>query len=282
MLMAGSYHGSHNVSIVGFRGAAAARRGGVPEGTVADTVIARFNDLTSVEEAFAAHGSSLAAVIVEPQQRSLDPTPEFLPALRRLCSSHGAILIFDEVLTGFRLAFGGAQEYYGVEPDLVCYGKIVGGGFPLSAVCGRREIMDLTDPARPADESFVHVSGTLSGNPVSAVAGLATLSELQRPGAYERLHALGRRLRAGLEAQLRRLGITAAVTGSGPIAALRFSDAPARDRALKTALTREMILRGVFVQLATRFYVSLAHGEEEVDAAVETFGQALPAAVASV
>lgn len=284
MVFAGSYHGSHDVSIVGLRGAGDARRGGVPVATVDDTVIARFNDIAGVEDAFARHDEALAAVIVEPQQRSLDPTPDFLPALRRLCSAHGTVLIFDEVLTGFRLAFGGAQEYYGVEPDMVCYGKIVGGGFPLSAVCGRRDIMELADPTRSPEEGFVHVSGTLSGNPISAVAGLATLSELDRPGVYERLHELGRRLREGLADQLRRRGLPGRVLGSGPIAAVRFTDgsSPVAEPAMRTAVTREMILRGIFVQLATRFYVSLAHSEQDIDAAGETFGEALPAAVAGL
>jgi len=283
MVFAGSYHGSHDVSIVGFRGAVAAARGGVPSATAQTTVVARFNDLSSVEEAFARYGDSLAGVIVEPQQRSVDPTAEFLPGLRRLCSAHGAVLIFDEVLTGFRLAFGGAREYYGVEPDIVCYGKILGGGFPLSAVCGRREIMELADPAGARAPDFVHISGTLSGNPVSAAAGLATLAELEAPGVYDRLHDLGRRLRDALAQQMTAHGVEGSVLGSGPIAAVEFGDAagPGSGCAMKTAVTREMIHRGVLVQLATRFYVSLAHREDEIDLAGEVFGKALTATVQS-
>lgn len=281
LLFAGSYHGSHDHSIIGHRGAAKAQGGGVPASVIQDTVIANFNDIASVEAAFAAHGESLAAVLVEPQQRSLDPIPDFLPRLTEVCRGAGAVLIFDEVLTGFRLACGGAQEYYGVEPDLVCYGKIVGGGFPLSAIGGRREIMELADPARADSHDFVHVSGTLSGNPVSAVAGLATLEELDRPGVYDRLHKMGRRLRAGLTQAIESHGLAGSVIGSGPIAAVQFEDVngPGSGRTLRKAVNRELILRGVLAQLQTRFYVSLAHSDEEIDFAVETFSAAIPAAL---
>lgn len=281
LIFAGSYHGSHDLSIIGHRGAARAQSGGVPRSTIEDTVVARFNDISSVEASFATHGSALAAVLVEPQQRSLDPSPEFLPRLAHLCRAAGVVLIFDEVLTGFRLAFGGAQEYYGVEPNLVCYGKILGGGFPLSAVGGRREIMRLADPALASAPNFVHISGTLSGNPVSAVAGLATLAELEEPGMYQHLHKLGTRLRTGLARQLDAHGIGGSVIGSGPIAAVEFSD-PAGPRSglvLREAVNRELILQGVLVQLQTRFYISLVHTQAEIDFAVDAFGAALRAAI---
>lgn len=284
LIFAGSYHGSHDLSIIGHRGAARAESGGVPRSAIEDTVVARFNDIGSVEASLASHGSSLAAVLVEPQQRSLDPLPEFLPRLAQLCRSAGVVLIFDEVLTGFRLAFGGAQEYYGVEPDLVCYGKIIGGGFPLSAVGGRREIMRLADPALASAPNFVHISGTLSGNPVSAVAGLATLAELEDPDVYEHLHDLGKRLRAGLARELNTQGIAGSVIGSGPIAAVEFPDPaqPGSGLVLREAVNRELILRGVIVQLQARFYISLVHTEAEIDFAVDAFGDALRAAIERV
>jgi glutamate-1-semialdehyde 2,1-aminomutase len=283
LIFAGSYHGSHDLSIVGHRGMARARAGGVPCSAVDDAVIARFNDIESVEAAFAGHDGTLAAVLVEPQQRSLDPLPDFLPRLAQLCRSAGTVLIYDEVLTGFRLAFGGAQEYYGVEPDLVCYGKIVGGGFPLSAVGGRRDIMRLADPALASSPDFVHVSGTLSGNPISAAAGLVTLAELERPGVYERLHSLGERLRGGLRRQLNAHDVDASVIGGGPIAAVEIPDGvePGSGRLRKEALNRELIRLGVLVQLHTRFYISLAHREDEVDLAVEAFGSALEHIIAA-
>jgi glutamate-1-semialdehyde 2,1-aminomutase len=281
LIFAGSYHGSHDLSIIGHRGAARAQSGGVPRSAIEGTVVATFNDIDSVEASFATHGSSLAAVLIEPQQRSLDPSPEFLPRLAHLCRADGVVLIFDEVLTGFRLAFGGAQEYYGVEPDMVCYGKILGGGFPLSAVGGRREIMRLADPALASTPNFVHVSGTLSGNPVSAVAGLATLAELEGPGVYQHLHKLGKRLRTGLTQQLGAHNIEGSVIGSGPLAAVQFSD-PAEPRSglvLRETVNRDLILRGVLVQLQTRFYISLVHTEAEIDFAVDAFGAALGAAI---
>jgi glutamate-1-semialdehyde 2,1-aminomutase len=284
LIFAGSYHGSHDLSVIGHRGAARAGSGGTPRSAIEDTIVARFNDIDSVEESFAIHGGSLAAVLVEPQQRSLDPLPGFLPRLAQLCRTAGAVLIFDEVLTGFRLAFGGAQEYYGVEPDLVCYGKILGGGLPLSAIGGRREIMRLADPALASAPNFVHISGTLSGNPLSAVAGLATLAEMEEPGVYEHLHKLGKRLRTGLAQQLNTHGIGGSVIGSGPIAAVEFSD-PAQPRSglvFREAVNRELILRGVLVQLQTRFYVSLAHTEAEIDFAIDAFGAAVQAAIERV
>jgi glutamate-1-semialdehyde 2,1-aminomutase len=284
LIFAGSYHGSHDVSIIGHRGTGRAAGSGVPRSAIEETVVARFNDIGSVEESLAIHGDSLAAILVEPQQRSVDPLPEFLPRLAELCRQAGIVLIFDEVLTGFRLAFGGAQEYYGVEPDVVCYGKILGGGFPLSAVGGRREIMRLADPALASARNFVHISGTLSGNPVSAAAGLATLAELEEPGVYERLHGLGKRLRTGLARQLHSTGIGGSVIGSGPIAAVDFSDpaGPGSGLVLRDAVNRELILRGVLVQLQTRFYLSLAHTEAEIDFAVDAFGDALRASIGRV
>jgi glutamate-1-semialdehyde 2,1-aminomutase len=284
LVFAGSYHGSHEVSLVGHRGAARAHGGGVPGSVIEDTAVAQFNDIASVEAAFALHGPSLAAVLMEPQQRSVDPVPGFLERLAEMCRAEGTVLIFDEVMTGFRLAFGGAQEYYGVQPDLVCYGKVLGGGFPLSAVGGRGEIMRLMDPARASSASFVHVSGTLSGNPISAVAGLATLAELERPGTYERLHELGGRLRSGLTGELSKHGVAGSVMGSGPIAAVEFSDLgePGTGRALKAAVNRELIRRQVLAQLQTRFYVSTVHAEEEVDFAVDAFGCAVVAGMEGV
>jgi glutamate-1-semialdehyde 2,1-aminomutase len=280
MVFSGGYHGSHDLSIVSHRGALKAQRGGVPRSAVGEAVVASFDDITSVRAGFAAHGEEIGAVIIEPQQRSLDPSPGFLEELRDVCRENGVVLIFDEVLTGFRLAYGGAQEYYGVEPDLICYGKIVGGGFPLAAVAGRSEIMGLADPARSDAADFVHFSGTLSGNPISATAGLATLRELQRPGVYARLHALGGHLRNGLRDALDYAGVTGTVYGSGPIAAVDFRDPgeAGSGKLLKTEVNREMIERGILVQLQTRFYVSLLHRESELDLAAEAFADALAAA----
>jgi glutamate-1-semialdehyde 2,1-aminomutase len=263
----GSYHGSSDISIIGFRGRTP--ESGVPIGAAADVIICEFNDEDSVEKAFAEHGKELAALVLEPQQRLVEPTREFLASVRRLCTRDGVVLIFDEVLTGFRLAYGGCQEYYGVIPDVVCYGKIVGGGFPLSAVGGRTEIMDLA-------VSKVHVSGTMSGNPVAAVAGLATLRVLRRHGTYSRLHALGERLRAGLESSLERHGLVGEVIGRGPLAGIRWGAADRRQlRMLQDRLTRRALEEGILAQFRTRLYVSLSHTDALLDQAITSLDRVL-------
>jgi glutamate-1-semialdehyde 2,1-aminomutase len=277
LVFAGGYHGSHDISIVGHRGALKAQRGGVARSVVRNVVIARFDDISSVQRAFEMHGDEIGAVIIEPQQRSLDPTPGFLEGVRDMAAENGSVLIFDEVLTGFRLAFGGAQEYYGVSPDLICYGKIVGGGYPLAAVGGRAEIMALADPSRAAASDFVHFSGTLSGNPISAVAGVATLREMQKPGVYARLHALGGHLRNGLREAMDYAGVAGRVYGSGPVAAVDFDDfdGPDSGKLLRSEVNREMIARGILVQMQTRFYASLLHTEGELDQAAEVFADSI-------
>src|SRR5258708_21679522 len=147
---------------------------------------------------------ALAGVIAEPSQRITPPAPGFLEKLRRITAENGVPLIFDEVVTGFRLAYGGAQEYYGVTPDLCTLGKVIGGGFPLAAIAGRAEIMAHFDKAKVGDENFLVQIGTLSGNPVAAAAGLATIAILRRPGAYERLPATRRELIGALRGLLPR------------------------------------------------------------------------------
>ena len=153
------------------------------------------------------HRDELAAVIVEPFQRLLPPKPGFLAALRKATQEAGVLLIFDEIVTGFRFAYGGAQEYYGVVPDLCTLGKIIGGGFPLAAVAGRADIMAQFDRAKVGDERFLPQIGTLSGNPVASVAGLATLAMLKRPGSYEKAFATGRTLMQGLAQAVRDAGL---------------------------------------------------------------------------
>src|SRR5262249_28819145 len=159
------------------------------------------------EGIIAAHADELAAVIVEPFQRLVPPAPGFLQGLREITRRHGVLLVFDEVVTGFRLAYGGAQEYYGVGPDRAAIGKGVGGGFPLAAVCGPEELMRPFDPQYDGKGDFISQSGTLNGNPIAAVAGLATLAELRKPGAYERIHATGRSLMTGLGELVARAGL---------------------------------------------------------------------------
>jgi len=186
---------------------------GIPE-TVRDAMlIAPFNDADFVRALIAEHGSEIAAVIVEPLQRIIPPEPGFLETLREETRKHGIMLIFDEVVTGFRLGYGGAQERYGVVPDLCTLGKIIGGGFPLAAVAGRADIMAHFDKAQVGDEGFLMQVGTLSGNPVASVAGLKTMEILARPGSYDWLIETGRTLMAAFTEHLNAAGIEHQVVG---------------------------------------------------------------------
>ena len=247
-------------------------------------LIAPYNDLATVEALVAVYADALAAVIVEPFQRLIPPEPGFLEGLRTLTRRHGIPLIFDEVVTGFRFAYGGAQEYYGVVPDLAAYGKIIGGGFPLAAVCGRREIMRAFDPRLEGTPDFVAQIGTLNGNPIAAVAGLATLAELRAPGVYQRLHRTGRTLRDGLSDIVRKSGLAAQVIGETTVFDVVFTDRPVIDyRATLTAngahlgtFNAECLRRGV-VKGTSKIYVTLAHSDDDVARTLAMFAEAIEA-----
>jgi glutamate-1-semialdehyde 2,1-aminomutase len=258
--------------------------GGIPH-ALADTVlVAPYNDLATTEALIAAHHDELAAVIVEPYQRVIVPAPGFLAGLREVTRRYSVPLIFDEIVTGFRLAWGGAQEYYGVVPDLATYGKVIAGGFPLAAVVGPAHIMRHFDPALEGTPDYVWQTGTLNGNPVAAAAGLATLRELRKPGAYDRLHTMGRRLRDGLAAAARRRGLPAQVSGEPPVFDILFTDRPVVDyRATLTAdgerirrFNAECLKRGL-VKASNKIYVSLALTDEDAAAILGIFDDALGA-----
>ena len=202
---------------------------GIPKSVQDEMLVAAFNDIGMVESLIEEQKDELAGVIVEPFQRLIPPNPGFLQALRAVTQKHGIPLIFDEVVTGFRFALGGAQEYYGVTPDLCTLGKIVGGGFALAAIAGRADIMKHFDRLAMDDEDFIFQVGTLSGNPVAAVAGLATLDILKRPGAYEQVFATGRELMAALSGLLKNAGIKAQVIGEPPLFDVVFTDQPIKD-----------------------------------------------------
>src|SRR5208282_5267088 len=216
----GGYHGMSDYSLMSL---APKRPGnfpqpipdsaGIPRSLRDEILVAPFNDLEVVAGLVREHKDELAGVIVEPFQRIIPPAPGFLEGLRKITAENGVVLIFDEVVTGFRLAYGGAQEYYGVVPDLCTLGKVIGGGFPLAAIAGRAEIMAHFDRDRVGDEGFLMQVGTLSGNPVAAAAGLATLHVLREPGAYARIEATGRTLMTSLAAILDEFGIPARVLG---------------------------------------------------------------------
>jgi len=195
---------------------------------------------------------------------------------------HGIPLIFDEVVTGFRFAYGGAQEYYGVTPDLCTLGKIVGGGYALAAIAGRADIMAHFDRLAMADEDFLFQVGTLSGNPVASIAGLATLEVLKRPGAYEQVFATGRELMAGLDGLLKQAGIKAQVIGEPPLFDVVFTDQPCKDyrdtlkgdKAIATRFNKLLRERGL-MKGESKYYVSLAHTRADIDHTVGAWRDAI-------
>jgi glutamate-1-semialdehyde 2,1-aminomutase len=287
----GAYHGANEIGVtslfpqrpVDFPTPDPSSAGIAP--VVMDHVlVAPYNDLAATEAIIAAHADRLAGVIVEPLQRCTPPRPGFLAGLRAACNRHGVLLIFDEVVTGFRLAYGGAQEYYGVIPDLVAYGKALGGGFPIGAFGGRREILDWVREDRLGRADYVWTASTLGGNPVSTAAALAALAVYRRPETYAHLRELGEYLRAGMRRLLADRQQRAQVIGDGPLAQVVFSQEPvfdyrstrrgdgAKGRALMLGLFR----RGVFLNpMGTKLYLSLAHGRAECDRLLERMDDAL-------
>src|SRR3990172_3809878 len=235
----GGWHGLHDYAMVGNWRIPSEQPypspppdvGGIPRGALESILVVPFNDLAATERIVASHAGELAGIIVEPLQRAIRPRPGFLAGLRDLPPRHGALLIFDEVVTGFRLAYGGAQEHYGVVPDLAVFGKALTAGFSLAAIAGRADVMATADPARKGTLDYAGLSGTLSGNALACAAGVAALGELRRPGVYPRLHALGERLRTGVEKRAAGLGIPLRALGDGPIAQVFFVDPRAEPRA---------------------------------------------------
>jgi glutamate-1-semialdehyde 2,1-aminomutase len=278
---AGGYHG-HADGLLASAGSGLATLGipaspGVPTGAAADTIVVPHNDSDAAAEAFARYGEGLAAVIVEPIAANMGvipPQPGYLETLRRLCDVSGTLLVFDEVITGFRVARGGAQERYGVLPDLTVLGKIVGGGLPLAAFGGRAEIMDLLAPAGP-----VYQAGTLAGNPLATAAGLCVLRRLRHATVYEELERLAALLEAGLApfGRVQRVGpLLTLFMGDGPVR--NFGDAQASDTERYAALFRHALDQGVYLPPSQfeALFPSTAHGDEEVErtvAAVESFGR---------
>ncbi len=255
---------------------------GVPKTAVTQTLVARYNDLDSVRELLERAAGLVAAVIVEPVAGNMGvvpPKPGFLQGLRQLTREHGALLVFDEVITGFRVAYGGAQTYYHLDPDLTCMGKILGGGFPVGAYGGREEIMALVAPEGP-----VYQAGTLSGNPVAMAAGLATLKVLKEPQTYVRLERLAERLSTGLFRAAEAAGIPIFLTRVASMLGLFFTDKSVVDfTSAKTSDTRryagffhQMLARGVYFapsQFEAAF-VSLAHDDALIEHCVAQIAEA--------
>jgi glutamate-1-semialdehyde 2,1-aminomutase len=291
---AGCYHGHLDALLVA-AGSGVATFGlpgsaGVTDGTVADTVVAPFNDIAALDEVFAQVGDDVAAVLVEPIAANMGlvvPGDGFLAELRRRCDEHGALLVFDEVITGFRVAPAGAQQLYGVTPDLSLLGKVVGGGLPLAAVGGRADLMDELAPVGP-----VYQAGTLSGNPIATAAGLAALALLDA-AAYEHLEATAARLADGLSATLAGAGVAAQVPRARTLVGLFFADASVRDfddakaadHKAYASFFHGMLDRGVYLAPSgyEAIFPSLAHADADLDhtlAAVDEAAGALGGATA--
>jgi glutamate-1-semialdehyde 2,1-aminomutase len=251
-----------------------------------DVLVAPFNHLDTTAAIIERYHPELAAVIIEPLQRTLVPVANFLPGLRNITRRFGIVLVFDEIVTGFRLAWGGAQERYGVVPDLACYGKVIGGGYPVSAIVGKRELLQLADPQQKGRGRYCFLSGTLTGNPVACAAGLATLQVLRQPGVYERLHLLGRRLSEGLRQASADAGIPFQVLGDGPVLQVFFTedkglrnhrDLLRADKKKAISFGHELIRRGVYCTPGGKLYLSLAHTDQDIDRTIEIAAAALRA-----
>ena len=286
---AGCYHG-HADGLLVKAGSGAMTHGvptsaGVPDAYAAETLVADYNDLASVESCFDAWPDAIAGVIVEPVAGNMGvvpPSPGFLEGLRRLTADNGALLIFDEVITGFRVAWGGAQTLYGVTPDLTCLGKIIGGGLPVGAYGGRREIMELVAPLGP-----MYQAGTLSGNPLAVTAGLTTLTALQQPGVYDQLETTAARLAAGLTQTFAQAEIPAALNRVGSMLTGFFNPGPVQtlaqveqsDTAAYGRYFHALLERGVYIA-PSQFeagFISLAHTPADLDRTVEIAAAALSA-----
>lgn len=280
---AGCYHGHSDAMLVragsGVMTSGIPDSAGVPAACAADTLTAVYNDLSSVEMLFGQNPGEIAAVIVEPVAANMgvvEPAPGFLAGLREICDKNGALLIFDEVITGFRLALGGAQEYFGVRADLVTFGKIIGAGMPVGAYGGRRDVMSVISP-----RGSVYQAGTLSGNPVAMAAGLTQLTILRdTPAVYQKINALGDFFRQEMRKMTAQTGVPVTVTGVGSLSCIFFTpnpvhnytDAKNSDTALFAKYFLYMLDKGFYFAPSQfeAIFLSAAHTEENIRDAVQT------------
>jgi glutamate-1-semialdehyde 2,1-aminomutase len=255
---------------------------GIPRSVQGEVVVAPFNDTDLAVAMIREHADELGGVILEPFQRLIAPRPGFLAAIREVTAQLGIPLIFDEVVTGFRFAYGGAQEFYGVTPDICTMGKIIGGGFPLSAIGGRADIMALFDRVKVGEENFLTQIGTLSGNPVAAAAGLATLGILHRPDAYKPAYATGETLMTGMTEMLRRAGLPGQALGHPVMFDMVFADGDIRDyrgvlrgdAGMQKRFTAAMRQEGV-LKSEGKMYISTAHTADDVRQTLDAFAVAV-------
>ena len=286
----GGFHGTSDYALMSVTPSAAVEypepepnSGGIPRAIQDLMLIAPFNDLETTSAIIDAHHGELAAVIVEPLQRIITPQPGFLEGLRQITARYEIPLIFDEIVTGFRLAYGGAQEHYGVVPDLCTVGKIMGGGYPLAAVLGRADILSVFDPAEADSETWINQMGTLNGNPIACAAGLATLAELRKPGTYEGLRATGKQVRQALVDICSEHGVPVQMCGEDAIFDVYFTDRPvanyrdglAGDSQMMARLNAGLLERGV-LKGTQKFYPSVVHTEADVQKTIDAFKEVIP------
>jgi glutamate-1-semialdehyde 2,1-aminomutase len=285
----GGYHGNHDYSAFSVTPSALSNypqgqpeTGGLPANMVDNILVSPYNDLDTARRIVEQNCDDLAAIIVEPVQRVVFPKDDFLPGLRNICDDNDILLIFDEVVTGFRLALGGAQEYFGVLPDLASYGKIVGGGGPLGCVAGKAEYMDLMNPRNRGNANYSYVNGTLHGNPVAAVAGLATLAELKKPSFYKDLHALADDVSTACQKILDKNRVPAMATGKASFWQILFldrtplshADIMNSDLASSRALDLAQMHEGLYVLPNVRRFVSAVHTGEDIEETVRALDAA--------
>ena len=285
----GGFHGMNDYALMSMGPAVPAEypqavpdSAGIPRSVQDEVLIAPFNDLETTTAIIEKHHDELGGVIVEPMQRLLPPKEGFLQGLREVTAQYEIPLIFDEVVTGFRLSYGGAQQYYGVTPDLCTLGKAVAGGYPLTAVAGRDELMAHFDPNSVSRESLMPQIGTLNGNPIAAAAGLATLNILRREGTYEKTFATGQAIKDALQERLDLAEIPAKVVGEPVLFDVFFTedemenyrDTQKADGAKLRDLNRLLRQRGVF-KGDSKYYVSTVHDEDDVEATISAFESAI-------
>ena len=287
----GGFHGTSDYALMSFAPATAeefpqavADSGGIPKAIQDLMLVAPYNDLDTTFSIIEAHHDEMAAVIVEPVQRIIDPRPGFLQGLRDITRRYDIPLIFDEVVTGFRLAYGGAQEYFQVVPDLCSVGKIMGGGYPLAAVMGRDDIMAVYDRSLVSSDDYVNQIGTLNGNPIACAAGLATLAELRKEGAYERLRKVGGRVRQALIDICVENGLAVQSKGEDTIFDVYFTNKPvnnyrdslAADAGMMARFNSGLLERGIVKGWPQKFYPSLVHTDEDVEQTISAFREVVP------
>jgi glutamate-1-semialdehyde 2,1-aminomutase len=289
----GAWHGMHDYGLWGTVPAtpsdyphARPDSVGVPAQTGDTVLVTPFNETARAVETIERHARELAAVIVEPLQRVLLPEPGFLEAVREVTRRHGIVLIFDEIVTGFRIGWGGAQERYGVVPDLACYGKAVSGGFPMAAIVGQADVMSVLDARSRPRAEVVWATNTLNGNPICAAAGVAALDVLGQPGVYDGLRRIGARLRRGIVESGTRHGFAVQAPGEDAVFGVRFTDrTPLRtwmdlttaNKELGLRWALELIRRGLLVNPNEKFYISIAHTDADVERTLAIVDEAFAA-----